>query len=133
MRLGLWNRLAFVIAGRTGKRPAKSTIGNSAAGIATDVARDGRAIAARRCALLLAGCDRSDEVPGYEDMVSQVEGGKIGRNSDQWIELRNLAGEWERTGLIFGYVDDYDECMKAVAGLKKVNYAREYRCVPANQ
>lgn len=46
--------------------------------------------------------------------------------------MNNLAGEWERVGLIFGYTDDYDECTKAVAGLKAANPAREYRCVPAN-
>ncbi len=43
-----------------------------------------------------------------------------------------MAGEWERTGLIFGYVDDYEECVKAIAGLQAANYEREYRCTPAN-
>ncbi len=52
---------------------------------------------------------------------------------DHWIELKNLAGEWEQVGLIFGYIGDYDECQKAIEGLKKVNYAREYRCVPAQR
>ncbi len=47
--------------------------------------------------------------------------------------IENLAGEWERTGLIFGYVDDQEECLKAIAGLKRVNYAREYRCASANE
>ncbi len=46
--------------------------------------------------------------------------------------MKNSADEWERVGLIFGYADDYDECLKAIAGLKQVNFAREYRCVPAN-
>lgn len=88
--------------------------------------------------VLLAGCadDRngssSTEVPGFNGLVDRVEGNKIGLSSDQWIEMRNFAGEWERTGLIFGYADDYEECLKAVAGLKEVNYAREYRCAPAN-
>lgn len=83
--------------------------------------------------LSLAGCRQSDAIPGYDELVSHVQRHKTGRDVDHWIEMRNFAGEWERTGLIFGYVDDYSECMNAVAGLKKVNYAREYRCVPANR
>ena len=48
-----------------------------------------------------------------------------------------MAGEWEKTGLIFGYSGDNEdgdseECLKAIAGLKKVNYLREYRCSSAN-
>ncbi len=88
--------------------------------------------------LALSGCSDepagSDglEIPGFDQLVSQVEQGKVGRSSDHWIEMKNSADEWERVGLIFGYADDYDECLKAIAGLKQVNYAREYRCVPAN-
>lgn len=82
----------------------------------------------------LAACAKSDDdVPGYDGLVSQVESSPIGSDADHWIELKNLAGEWERTGLIFGYLGDYDECLNAIAGMKKVNYAREYRCTPANQ
>lgn len=85
----------------------------------------------------LAGCggdarDIPSDIPGYRGLVSQIEKSKVGRAPDHWIEIKNSADEWERTGLIFGYVDDYDECGKAIAGLKKVNHAREYRCVPAN-
>ena len=68
----------------------------------------------------------------YDAFEKQVGKGMIGSSSDQWIEMHNMSGEWERTGLIFGYQDDYSECMKAIAGLKKVNFAREYRCSPAN-
>ena len=46
--------------------------------------------------------------------------------------MKNFAGEWERVGLIFGFIGDYEECLKVTAGMKKVNYAREYRFVPAN-
>lgn len=46
--------------------------------------------------------------------------------------MRNMAGEWEKTGLIFGYNGDAEECEKAIAGLKRVNYLREYRCTLAN-
>lgn len=70
---------------------------------------------------------------GHNALVRHVERTRVGTDSDHWIEMRNMAGEWERTGLIFGYAGgDYDECMKAVAGLRQANSAREYRCVPAN-
>lgn len=84
-------------------------------------------------AVALSGCADERKVPGYDDLIAQVERGQIGQDTDQWIEMKNLAGEWERTGLIFGYADDYEECLKAIAGLKKVNYAREYRCMTANK
>lgn len=77
-------------------------------------------------AFLLGAC-------GGEDSLSQyVERNKAGADSDQWIEMFNSGGQWERTGLIFGYLDDYDECRKAIAGLKKINFARKYRCTRAN-
>lgn len=72
------------------------------------------------------------EIPGFDRLVNEVEQGQVGRSSDHWIEMKNSADEWERVGLIFGYADDYGECIKAIAGLKQVNFAREYRCVPAN-
>lgn len=84
--------------------------------------------------LLLAGCG-TEGVPGHDALVRQVERSRVGQSPDQWIEMQNFAGQWERTGLIFGYAEsngDHDECEKAIAGLKRVNFAREYRCVPAN-
>ena len=89
--------------------------------------------------VVLASCSSeptnspSMEIEGFDQLVDQVEQRKIGYSADQWIEMHNDAGEWERVGLIFGYVDDYEECVKAIGGLKKVNFAREYRCVPANK
>lgn len=82
--------------------------------------------------LALVGCEASDGPAGYGELAKQVQQDRVGQAADQWIEMRNMAGEWERTGLIFGYADDHEECLKAIAGLKEVNYAREYRCVPAN-
>lgn len=90
-------------------------------------------LAAMAIALLLTACGSDEGVPGYNALSKQVAGTRVGSDADQWIEMRSLlSGEWDRTGLIFGYTDDHDECTKAIAGLKKVNYAREYRCTPAN-
>jgi hypothetical protein len=84
--------------------------------------------------LVLTACNQvgssADPSKKLEDFV---ESHKTGDDTDQWIEMNNVAGEWEKTGLIFGYRGDNEECEKAIAGLKKANYAREYRCVPANQ
>lgn len=83
----------------------------------------------------LSACNssRSDDVDNLEAFETFVAKHRVGRDADHWIEMKNMSGEWERVGLVFGYLDDYDECGKAIGGLKKVNYAREYRCVPANQ
>lgn len=83
----------------------------------------------------LVGCGNNSnepEIKGQDALFAQVEKGPVGSASDQWIEFTNLAGEWEKTGLIFGYVDDRGECEKAIAGLKRANPAREYRCSAAN-
>lgn len=81
---------------------------------------------------IVSGCADEGGVPGYNALEDHVQGTRVGRNADHWIEMKNAFGEWERTGLIFGYADDYDECTKAIAGLKDANPGREYRCAPAN-
>jgi len=86
-------------------------------------------------ALLSAGCENrpyNDNIAGYDALVEHIKAHRVGRNADQWIEMKNVFGEWERTGLIFAYSDDYEECLKAIAGLKKANADREYRCTSAN-
>ena len=95
--------------------------------------RVSRLLAAVSAVLLIGGCnEKSGEVKNYDALQQFVSKRMVGQNPDHWIEMKNFSGEWERIGLIFGYLDDFDECQKAIAGLKKVNYAREYRCVPAN-
>lgn len=82
---------------------------------------------------LVAGCaGQPTEVPGYEGLVDRVENNQVGRSRDEWVEMKNLAGEWERTALVFGYSDDFEECIKVIAGLKEFNPARDYRCTTAN-
>ncbi|MBP6364260.1 MAG: hypothetical protein KA233_12060 [Novosphingobium sp.] len=84
--------------------------------------------------LLQFGCsDQKNSIQGYDDLVDQVEQGPVGHDPDHWIEFKNMAGEWEKTGLIFGYVGDFEECEKAIAGMKAANPKAEYRCVPANK
>lgn len=82
--------------------------------------------------LLLTACKGTSDEAQYDDAVNQIGAKRIGSAADQWIEMHNSYGEWERTGLIFGYSDDREECLKAIAGLKKVNFKRDYRCTAAN-
>jgi len=89
-------------------------------------------VAAALLLYALTACGNEDGVAGYDALSEHVESGRVGMDADHWIEMKNAAGQWERTGLIFGYLDDHAECQVAVAGLKRVNYAREYRCIPAN-
>jgi hypothetical protein len=79
----------------------------------------------------LASCDEPETL-NYEPLRQLVEQGRIGRDSDRWIEMLNYAGAWEPTALIFGFEDDGVECAKAIQGLRAANPGREYRCVPAN-
>lgn len=82
--------------------------------------------------LVTTSCGREKDVSSYDRLAKHVLGNRVGSDADQWIEMENMTGEWERTGLIFGYNGDYGECVKAIEGLKRTNFARKYRCVPAN-
>jgi hypothetical protein len=87
------------------------------------------------CVAGLAACKEDGneyQVDGYSALEHHVLNNRVGSGVDSWIEIRNALGEWEKTGLIFGYFGDHEECEKAINGLKVENYAREYRCTPAN-
>lgn len=91
-----------------------------------------RLVLAASLAFCLTACENKYEVAGFKAFEKQVTSKRVGYGSDQWIEMKNGIGEWERVGLIFGYSDDYAECIKALRGLQQANEGREYRCVPAN-
>jgi hypothetical protein len=79
----------------------------------------------------LVGCSETTALDEFEAFEAEIAANQLGSAADHWIEIKNALGEWERVGLVYGYVDDSDECKKAIAGLQKVNFEREYRCVPA--
>jgi hypothetical protein len=93
-----------------------------------------RAILIVSALFALSGCASEDvEIKGRKGLERYLANNKIGSDQDQWIEIRSIVtGQWDRVGLVFGYEGDFGECQNAITGLKKVNYAREYRCVPAN-
>nr|WP_315459224.1 hypothetical protein [uncultured Sphingorhabdus sp.] len=84
-------------------------------------------------ALALSGCG-NQSVTG-EEFASYANSHTVGNASDYMLEMTNMAGEWEPVMFVFGYADvdgTRGECLNAARALKKVNYAREYRCVLAN-
>lgn len=82
--------------------------------------------------MTLAACGET-----YDRQMSALETAvrwiKVGHSNDYWMEMKNAMGEWERLALVFGYWNDYEGCQDIIEVLGKKNYAREYRCVPANR
>ena len=56
--------------------------------------------------------------PTYDEQKARltkfVEDNRTGSDSDMWIIKRNLHGENEKVGLIFGYVDDEEVCRELI-------------------
>jgi hypothetical protein len=69
---------------------------------------------------VLAGCSGGSEDSSSAHLERYVSKNPTGRGGDVWLEMKIVTGEWEKTGLIFGYLDDYEECLKALEGLKKL-------------
>ena len=81
--------------------------------------------------IALSGCGGSYErqIKTLEAVIRWIQ---VGNSNDYWLEMKNALGQWERVALVFGYWDDYEGCKDIIRLLGKENYAREYRCVPAN-
>lgn len=63
-------------------------------------------------------------------------GESLPESGDYWLELQNAYGEWEKTILVTGYLDDYQACIEVRQALNEWNadnagIKREYRCSPA--
>jgi hypothetical protein len=80
----------------------------------------------------LTSCGGDEGIEGYDALSRHVEGNRVGGGSDQWIEMVTVMGSSERVGLIFGYMDDRQACLEAIAGMRAANPGREYICTPAN-
>ena len=79
---------------------------------------------------LLAGC--SDDLDAQQRTLDRfADRNQIGSSEDYWLEMLNLAGEWERVALVYGYYDDFSGCSD-IARLLMSDYDRVYRCIPAN-
>ena len=81
----------------------------------------------------LTGCSGSSYDARLASLAKHLRGKQIGDSTDHWIEkYSTLANEWQRTGVIFGYSDDYEACEDFIRGLVAQYPTNRYRCVPAN-
>lgn len=79
---------------------------------------------------VLSAC--SDNLAAQQNKLDQfVARHQVGSSNDFWLELFNVAGEWERVALVTGYFDDYSGCMDIARSLTN-EFGRQYRCSPAN-
>ncbi|MEX2166441.1 MAG: hypothetical protein WD852_05395 [Methyloceanibacter sp.] len=79
----------------------------------------------------LSGCGEAydRQIKTLETVIQWIQ---VGNSNDYWLEMKNALNQWERVALVFGYWDDYEGCKDIIRLLGEENYAREYRCVPAN-
>jgi hypothetical protein len=82
------------------------------------------------CTSLLTSCEKS-----YEDQRGSLEKfvakGKIGTSPDYWL-VKNGAYGPERTGLIFGYMNDFQFCSEIAELYVKKYPIDRYSCEKAN-
>ncbi len=73
--------------------------------------------------------DPSEQTKAFEKKVSK---NRIGSGADVWIEKFNFGSEWEKTALVFGYIDDWSFCQDVVTLYMQKYPVDRYRCVTAN-
>lgn len=81
-------------------------------------------------AFLLAGCEKSLEAQ-YRSVVNFFKGSQIGPSQDYILEKDGYGMQNEPVAVVFGFVDDYEVCMK-MAGVMNSGSPGAYRCRPAN-
>ena len=82
--------------------------------------------------ILLAGCDSSYDEK-VEKLSSLVERNQMG-GTDYFLEKKGeyFQGEWFKTGLIFGVIDDHNLCTEIKDYLEGRYPNERYRCRPGN-
>jgi hypothetical protein len=81
-------------------------------------------------AILLASCsDLDGQLYRLEKFVSFA---KVGSASDVWVVQKGITGQYNKVGLIFGFVDDYGFCKEIVELYLKRNPASQLSCNLAN-
>lgn len=79
----------------------------------------------------LASCSDSYEKQ-QQALESYINKKQLGSSKDYWLTKKNMFGDWEKTALIFGYMDDYDVCTDLAAMYMMKYPADTYNCMPAN-
>ena len=82
------------------------------------------------CASAAASDDYHVQLKELENYIFQ---NPLTRNG-YWFEMKNVAGEWEKIMLIFGYAGDGDlaACNRIVALAGPENPHRAFRCNPVH-
>jgi hypothetical protein len=72
----------------------------------------------------------------YTEQVKRLEAiakNEIGVSQNVWLVKRNAFGEYEKTTLVFGYMDDFAFCAE-IAQLYMQNFPPdEYSCIPVTK
>lgn len=90
-----------------------------------------RTILAVAIALALGACSE-DLDKQHQRLAKHVRENKIGSSQDFWLVKHNMFGEFERVGLIFGFMDDREFCEEISALYMRKFPADRYSCAPAN-
>lgn len=81
--------------------------------------------------LFVSSCSDSYENQ-QQALVSFVNKKQLGSSKDYWLTKKNMLGEWEKTVLVFGHMDDYDVC-NDLASLYMSKYPLDkYSCMATN-
>ena len=88
-------------------------------------------------ALGLFGCQEAASPTRSQSEFEKFVGEKpIGYATNYWLQMLQLDGTWGNVALVFGYYEEggsFTECQHMTVELTRVNFARKYRCVPANK
>lgn len=81
--------------------------------------------------LFLSSCSEN-----YDDQLNSLAkhvGKKsLGNSKDYWLVKENMLGQWDKTVLIFGYMDDFDFCNELAAMYMAKHPLDKYICMAAN-
>lgn len=82
-------------------------------------------------ASVLPGCEDKLE-DQMERLTKAVSSDKYGQSSDVWLVKFNAFGEWEKTALVFGYLDDFGFCNEVATMYVNKYPSDQYSCQVAN-
>ncbi len=73
--------------------------------------------------------DPEEDIKHWDRFVSR---NPYGSSKDQWIEKYNALGQWEKVGIVFGFMDDYEFCDDVIKMYMARYPTDRYRCNRAN-
>ena len=73
--------------------------------------------------------DPEEDIKHLDRFVSR---NPYGSSKDQWIEKYNVFDQWEKVGIVFGFMDDYEFCDDVIKMYMARYPTDRYRCNRAN-